>query len=258
MKLNTTNLFWITAAHILALIGIVFFWSWGGLAIAVLSLLLISPLGINLGYHRLMTHRALVVPKWLEYTLVTIGAMCGGGSPIAWAGAHRRHHRYANQELDPYNSSKGFWHSHILHLFIKEEIEAEDDRYVPDLYRDNYLVFLSKYWIWAALAVLVLLYFIGGIQLVLWGGFVRVVLMWHATWFVNSAAHMWGYRNYDTNDKTTNCWWVGLIAAGEGWHNNHHANPRLAAHGHRWWELDFTYAVIWILEKIGLATKVKR
>lgn len=108
------------------------------------------------------------------------------------------------------------------------------------------------------MATLPLLYLAGGIGWVLWGGFVRLVLTWHIMWFVNSATHKWGYRNYETDGTSTNCWWVGLLAAGEGWHNNHHAQPSCAAHGHRWWEFDQSFWIIRALEFVGLATDVKR
>jgi stearoyl-CoA desaturase (delta-9 desaturase) len=93
---------------------------------------------------------------------------------------------------------------------------------------------------------------------VLWGGFVRVVIMLHATWFVNSACHMWGYKNYPSRDLATNCWWAALLAAGEGWHNNHHAQPAVAAHGHKWWEFDLTWIMIRLLERLDLAWDIKR
>jgi len=259
-KWNRSNLFWISLVHVGALAAIPFF-TWEGLGLALFGLFVLAPLGINVGYHRLLCHRSFQSPKWVRYTLATIGAVIGAGPPIHWAAMHRVHHRYSDTPLDPHNSNLGFWYSHILHLFVEDEHEVDQDHlttYAPDLMKEPYLVFLNRHWLWGALAVLPLLYLWGGITFVLWGAFFRLMLTWHTMWFVNSASHMWGYRNYNTDDRTVNCWWVGLLAAGEGWHNNHHANPSCAAHGHRWWEFDLAFLYIRGLELCGLATQVKR
>lgn len=227
----------------------------------MIGLFIIAPIGVNVGYHRMLSHKAFVAPNWLVYFLITVGALVGAGPPLVWAAQHRLHHRFSDTEKDPHNSRKGFWYAHLLHLFYANDFdtnEAEWSKYVPDLVNDPYLKFLNKFWIPMALVVVVSMYFIGGISLVLWGSFFRVVISWHAMWFVNSASHMWGYRNHNTDDFTTNCWWVGILAAGEGWHNNHHANPSAAAHGEKWWEVDISYKIICALEWMGLATQVKR
>jgi len=139
------------------------------------------------------------------------------------------------------------------------------DRYAPDLAKDPVLVFLHRTFLWQNLllgaAIMGLGYAIGGdlytaIAYVAWGVFARMVYVLHITWFVNSASHIWGYRNYETSDQSRNLWWVGLTAFGEGWHNNHHAYQRLALHGHKWWEFDMTYRAIWLMEKVGLAWNV--
>ncbi len=245
--------------HLLALVAIPYF-TWGAFAVCFVGLFFIAPLGVNLGFHRLVTHRALKVPQWLEYIFVTLGAMVGGGPPLHWVAEHRLHHRYSDTEKDPHNSRKGFWFSHVTHLFYHKEFEDREEqwmKYVPDLSGNRYYVFLNRYWIAFAALTLPLLYFWGGLPFVFWGGFVRIVLMLHITWFVNSASHMWGYQNYKTSDYSKNCWWVGLLGAGEGWHNNHHAYPNSAAHGHYWWEIDTTYLAIRVLKFLGLAKQVK-
>jgi fatty-acid desaturase len=259
IRLNKSNLFWITLAHLLSVVAL-FYFSWENLAVALIGLFLVAPIGINIGYHRLLSHRAFKSPSWLEHAMVTVGAMTGGGPPLQWAASHRRHHRYSDREMDPHDSTKGFWYSHILHLFQETEIDEGDQwkSFVPDLLTDSYLVFLNKYWLWTSIATIGLLYVAGGLPYVLWGGFVRLVMSWHVMWFVNSATHKWGYRNYNTSDRSSNCWWVALLAAGEGWHNNHHAQPACARHGHKWWELDFSYAIIRSLEFLGLAHDVRR
>jgi stearoyl-CoA desaturase (delta-9 desaturase) len=148
----------------------------------------------------------------------------------------------------------------MFHLFQGRSQEELDSwlKLVPDLKNDRYYHFLNAAWIPLSALVLVPLYWAGGVGYVLWGGVVRIVLMLHFTWFVNSACHMWGYRNYNVNDRAMNSWWVALLAAGEGWHNNHHAHPYSATNRHRWWEFDFTYGIIWVFERLGLATHVRR
>lgn len=258
-RIHKANLFWIVTVHAVALAAIPWF-TWSGLALVAVGVFVLAPLGINVGYHRLLTHRGFTTPKSVRYILATIGAMVGAGPPIYWVAMHRLHHRFSDTDQDPHDSRRGFWYSHILHLFLKDERDTEEQvaAYAPDLVKEPYLVFLNRFWPLVTLPVLPLLYLAGGLEWMLWGGFVRTVATWHIMWFVNSASHMWGYRNYETNDQTVNCWWVGLLAAGEGWHNNHHANPSCAAHGHKWWELDLTFQFIRGLEFAGLAKHVKR
>lgn len=257
--LNLTNIFWITFVHLMTVAAIPFF-TWRAFSVSLCGLFILAPLGINLGYHRMLSHRGFVALPWLRNTLVTLGALAVGGPPIQWVVMHRIHHRFSDTEKDPHNSTKGFWYSHILHLFRKDELELDPNlvqTYAPDLLNDNYIQWLNKYWLLIAISGLPLLYMWGGLPFLMWGGFVRVAMGWHVMWFVNSASHMWGYRNFETKDNTVNCWWVGFLAAGEGWHNNHHADPACAAHGLKWWELDLTYAIILGFEKLGWITGVK-
>ncbi len=257
--IHRSNVFWILTVHVLALAAIPFF-TWSLFWVAMVGVFIVAPLGINMGYHRLLTHQAFRSPNWLTYTLVTIGAALGGGAPIYWAAAHRAHHHFSDQEGDPHNSRRGFWYSHVLHLFnftSEESTGSEVKKYASDLTKDTYLVWLNKNWLWFAVATIPLAYALGGVGLVLCGVFFRLALMWNIMWFVNSASHKWGYQTYKTNDETRNCWWVGLLAAGEGWHNNHHAFPRCAAHGRKWWEMDTTYMMIRGLEKMGIISHVK-
>jgi sn-2 palmitoyl-lipid 9-desaturase len=139
------------------------------------------------------------------------------------------------------------------------------NRFIPDLVNDPWAKFLAKFFVPVNLAFLGILlglgYWIGGwqtaISMAIWGGFLRIAYVWHITWFVNSATHVWGYRNYTTKDDSRNIWWVGLLAFGEGWHNNHHAQPSAARAGHRWWEVDITYGIIKLMQITGLAWKIQ-
>lgn len=259
-RIHYENIFWLTVVHLGALAAIPFF-SWGALGACLLLLFTISPIGINLCYHRLLTHRGLKVPQWLEYAFATVAAASAQGPMMVWVAEHRLHHRYSDKPGDPHSPKEGLFHAHMGHLFYHKPFEDEKDqwmKYVPDLATHAYYRFLNKYFVLVIISVAPLLYLWGGLPYVMWGMFVRIVLMWHITWSVNSAAHTWGYKTYETGDTSTNCWWVGILGGGEGWHNNHHYSPTCARHGREWYEFDPTYYFIRVLEFLGLATDVKK
>jgi len=257
----------LTAMHVGCLVA-PFFFSWSGLAIAIFFCWVTGGLGITLCYHRLLTHRSFKTPKWFEYILTTLGCMAWQGGPIQWVGVHRLHHLHSDQELDPHTPKHGFSWAHMFWCMHKEGFEgrcAVDA--ARDLQRDPGLRLLNRYF-WVIQFLLVpVIYLAGeaaanfglatsGLSWLLWGVCVRTVMVYHGTWFVNSASHTWGYRNYDTNDISTNLWWVALVSFGEGWHNNHHAHQRSAAHGLRWFEFDLTYWTIRLLGLVGLAKDI--
>jgi fatty-acid desaturase len=258
-KFSLEAAFWLVLVHVAAIAAIPFF-NWSAFGICMLLLFTISPVGVNLTYHRLLTHRSFKVPQWFEYVLATVGTLSGQGSPMLWVAEHRIHHKYSDTPKDPHSPREGFFHAHIGHLFYVKDHQEEKImlRYVPDLNKHAYYRFLHKYNVWIAFSILPLLYAMGGWSFVMWGGFVRVALMLHFTWFVNSATHTWGYRNFETRDQSRNCWWVALLSAGEGWHNNHHAQANCAAHGREWWEFDLTYNIIRGFEFLGLASNVNK
>lgn len=227
-------------------IGLMFFLHWvtGGL-------------GITLGWHRLVTHRSFQTPKWLEYLLVFFGSLSCQGGPIEWVGLHRHHHINSDRELDHHNSGLGFWWSHIGWMLHEIPARKEIGRYTKDIANDPVYQFLQKYFLPLQIVFAIALYAIGGWSFVVWGIFVRLILVYHCTWLVNSATHRFGYRTYESSDRSTNCWWVALLTYGEGWHNNHHAFQYSARHGLQWWELDLTWMMICFLEKVGLAQKVR-
>ena len=198
-----------------------------------------------------------------------LGTLAGEGPPITWVAVHRKHHRFSDQQGDPHSPHDGGWWSHVLWMFPRPndpKWQKMMQTYGKDMLKDPFFRLLDKTFLLWHIGLGVILLSAGwlcwdlrtGISLLVWGMFLRLVYVLHITWLVNSASHMWGYRNYETSDDSRNLWWVGLLAFGEGWHNNHHAFPGRAAHGHRWWEIDVTYLAILAMEKVGLAWKVIR
>lgn len=267
-RFNWYVIFWIGLLHVGALAA-PFYFTWSGLALCVFLHWLNGSIGICLGYHRLLTHGSFQTYSWVRWLLAACGGLAGEGSALFWVAMHRKHHAFSDQEGDPHSPHDGAWWSHMLWLFPGETSEFRNKlfrKWAPDLLKDPMLRFLDMAFLpiqlLFALAVFGLGYALGGMPMaiswVVWGVFLRLVLVLHTTWLVNSASHMWGYRNYQTTDDSRNNWFVAIIAYGEGWHNNHHAHPRMAMHGHRWWEFDLTHWVICGMEKCGLAWKVCR
>lgn len=252
----------------LGAIAAFFFFSWTNLLIAALLYVAAINAGIGMGYHRLLVHRGYQVPKAVEYFLAICGTLALEGGPIAWVATHRIHHQHSDHTGDPHTPQEGTWWAHMGWIITGRALNAETSalaHYAPDLAKDRFHVWLSKFH-WIPLSVLAVgLLLIGsaiggihaGVGLVLWAIFLRVVLGLHATWLVNSATHIHGARRFETKDESRNSWWVALLTGGEGWHNNHHANPVSARHGLAWYELDPNYYGIWLLKKLGLARHVR-
>lgn len=280
------KIFWshaisVSAVHLLALLALLpWCFSWSGVLTCFLGLYVFGTLGINLGYHRLLTHRGLVVPKWLEHGLAMLGMCCLEDTPARWVAVHRMHHQHSDEQEDPHSPLVSVAWGHVGWLFVQSRDHyglGKFERYSRDLLRDPFYFRLERGMRSMSLVVYVahaLVFFLAGfaiqslrtgdvsqglrfgVSLLVWGVFLRTVLVWHITWSVNSLSHVWGYRNYETRDRSRNNWFVALISNGEGWHNNHHWDQRCAAHGHRWWEFDVTYISIRLLECVGLATQV--
>jgi stearoyl-CoA desaturase (delta-9 desaturase) len=235
------------------------FFSWWAIGVAVL-LYVITGLGITLGYHRLLTHRSLSVPKPLEYLIALCGVLSLQGGPLDWVATHRAHHAHSDADGDPHDANKGMPWAHFEWLFRtnKDRVEVDEyPRWVPDLLKDPTYVALDKYHLVLSILLGVVLFLIGGWSFVVWGLFARLVFTYHCTWLVNSASHAVGYQTFRTDDRSTNNWWVALLSFGEGWHNNHHAFPFSARHGLRWFEFDPTYYTIKVLRWLRLAKNVK-
>jgi len=216
-------------------------------------------LGITLSYHRQLSHRSFMTPKWLEYALAYCGVLAGQGDPLEWVSSHRYHHVHTDTPLDPHSPYEGFFWSHMGWLLDnKVTLDRVGRRNnLSDLMSQRYYRWLGKTYPWHMVGMFVVLFALGGIPAVVWAGALRLVYVYHVTWFVNSAAHVWGRQKYKTSDLSRNNWWVALLAWGEGWHNNHHAFEYSARHGLEWWQLDITWLLICFLGKIGLAKNIK-
>jgi stearoyl-CoA desaturase (delta-9 desaturase) len=272
----------ILSVHLLALLAFVpWLFSWIGVIAMFAGVHLFGTFGINLCYHRLLTHRSLAVPKWLEHFFATIALCCLQDTPIRWVATHRLHHTHSDDSSDPHTPHDGFFWCHMGWLFRRNPALRSlsfYEKYARDLLGDSYYLFLERHpatIVWVYLAQTVVYYLAGfglgwlaagnvlagvqlGLSLVVWGVFARTVFTWHITWSVNSLTHCFGYRNYATDEGSRNNWFVAMVAAGEGWHNNHHHDPASASVQHRWWEIDLTYYTIAVLEWLGLAQSVIR
>jgi stearoyl-CoA desaturase (delta-9 desaturase) len=249
--------------------------SWTGLLLIPLGNYVFCSLGIGAGFHRLLTHRSYSCPKWLEHTFAILGVCCLQDSPARWVAIHRLHHQHSDEPPDPHSPAVNWFWGHVGWLFVENRQLsrlATYERYARDILQDPFYFRLERnlLWVWVYVIHTALFYlagmtigwiasgtYLGGVQfglsLVLWGVIFRTLYTWHVTWGVNSAAHLWGYRNYNTAENSRNNWLIALATNGDGWHNNHHAQPRAAAHGfHRWWELDVTYLTLRLLSLFGL------
>ena len=233
------------------------YFSWTAVGVALGLHCLTIGLGISLGFQRLAAHRTFKVPKWLEYFVIFCGTLACQGGVKGWVGYHRLHHLHSDQLGDPHDSTQGLWWCHIGWLMHEVPGNAELARYTKDISSDPFYNFCHRYYIELQLGLAVLLYAWGGMPFLVWGIFARLFVGFHATCFVNSVCHNFGYRSHVTGNRSTNCWWVALLTFGEGWHNNHHALPTSARFGWRWWEVDAVWQTVRLLRAIGLATQVK-
>lgn len=246
---------WLVVTHVLAAAAF-FFFSWGAFVVFLSLYFVTACLGITMGFHRMLSHRSFKAHRWLEAFLALCGTLALQGGPLQWVAKHRMHHGYSDTGRDPHDASRGFWFSHmgwILQRTPEFDDASQHKKYLRDLAADPVLGWLSLAWVQVSLQVGlgVILLLAGGVGYVLWGVFFRLAFVYHVTWLVNSAAHVWGYRTYRTEDRSTNLWWVGLLAFGEGWHNNHHAQPGAVHVQHRWWEIDVTWMMIRVFHALG-------
>ena len=268
-------------AVVLPLVGFAFamvsLWGWGfgwvdfGLLVGMYAL---SALGITVGFHRYFTHKSFETNAVVRFILAALGSMAVQGSVLRWVAQHRRHHQHSDTPADPHSPHhhghgimgmlRGFWHAHIGWAFQPDVVGL--DRYVTDLRKFVSIRIASALfplWILLGLVVPAVLGGVitgtwgGALFGLIWGGLVRVFLVHHITWSVNSVCHLWGSQPYPDKDHSRNNLVFGVLALGEGWHNNHHAFPTSARHGLCWWQIDVSYYVIRALALVGLAWKVR-
>lgn len=247
--------------------------SWTDFGLLV-GMYVVTTLGITVGFHRLFVHRSFETYLPIKVLLAVLGSMAVQGNLLTWVGLHRRHHQHSDTPTDPHTPYhhgkgavawlKGYWHSHIGWFF--DPLPADLDHYTKDLRKSSALRRVSAlfpHWVVLSLLIPAVLGGIisgtwaGAASGLLWGGFVRIFLVHHVTWSVNSACHLWGLRTYVSNDMSRDNLVFGVLAMGEGWHNTHHAFPTSARHGLRWWQPDASYMLIRALEAVGLAWNVK-
>jgi stearoyl-CoA desaturase (delta-9 desaturase) len=238
---------------------------------------LLTAVGVTVGFHRLLTHRSFQTSKPIEYTFAVLGSMAVQGPVISWVADHRKHHAHTDEEGDPHSPHighdgglrgvmAGLWHAHSGWL-MSTQGRADWKRYAPDLYEDTGMRTISRRFVplvFFSLALPAIAGYLvsgtlaGAATGLLWGGLVRVFFVHHITWSVNSVCHFVGSRRFDTDDRSTNVFWLALPSLGESWHHNHHAFPRSAVHGLRGWEVDPSALIIGTMEKLGLAWNVVR
>lgn len=225
--------------------------------ILMLAFYFITGLGVTIGYHRMLTHRSFQASSLTRAILLILGCMAFEGAPADWAATHIKHHAHSDEEDDPHSPTHGFWHAHFGWLFSTKNFPPPE-QYAPHLLADPVVAFVQR---WAALWMglsLLLPFLIGGWTGLLWGGGVRIFLLTHMTWSVNSVCHCFGRRPFETTDQSHNQWVVGFFGFGEGWHNNHHAFPQSAFHGLRWWQFDLSGVLIRTMERLHLVWNVHR
>lgn len=222
----------------------------------LLVMYVLTALGVTVGYHRMLTHRSFQPHPVVKAIFLILGSMSLEGAALEWTATHTRHHALADKEGDPHSPVDGFFHAHIGWMF-KDRL-ADPNVYCRHLLKDPVVMFISRtFFLWVILS-LAIPFALGGWTGLLWGGLVRIFLAHHVTWCVNSVCHTFGKREFETPDQSRNEWVVGLLAMGEGWHNNHHAFPRSAFHGLHWWQFDMSGYTIWALERVGLVKNVYR
>ena len=277
LGLKITNI----AAIVLPFAGlvatIVALWGWGFTwthLFVMIGLYVATGFGITIGFHRLFTHKSFETNRFCQAVFAIIGSMAVEGPVFTWVATHRRHHQHSDDEQDPHSPHlhgegykgllKGMWHSHCGWLFDKEYPKLQ--AYIPDLMKSRMLVWINKtFTLWVVIGLLIPTV-IGGLATMSWGGaligflsggLARVFLVHHLTWSINSVCHLWGSRPYRSHDESRNNVVFGVLAMGEGWHNNHHAFPTSARHGLAWWQFDASYYVIRVMEWLGLAWQVR-
>jgi stearoyl-CoA desaturase (delta-9 desaturase) len=241
---------------------------------AMIAMYSLAGFGVTIGFHRLLTHRSFETPRPVRLLLAILGSSAGQGMLIRWCATHRRHHQQSDRDGDPHSPHlhgegftamlRGLYHAHVGWCFDADRPDLA--RSVPDLLNDRTMLLIDQlYFLWVALGLLIPAVAMGlwshswhgFISGLIWGGLVRVFLMQHVTWSINSACHVWGKRPFRSNDHSANNFPIAIVSLGEGWHNNHHAFPTSARHGLHWWQFDASWVVIRTMKLMGLAWDVR-
>jgi stearoyl-CoA desaturase (Delta-9 desaturase) len=274
---RTANLAGVVVPFVGVLTAIVMLWNRAidlNDLIIMFVMYMVTAVGITVGFHRLLTHRAFASYAWVERTFAVLGSLSVQGSVLDWVADHRKHHAHTDREGDPHSPHvghgsglAGLWHAHVGWL-LETQGQADWKRYAADLYEDPGMRRIGRRFPLLALLSLLIptvLGFVldgftagGAVRGLIWGGLVRIFFVHHITWSVNSVCHFFGSRRFDVDDHSTNVGWLAVLSLGESWHHNHHAFPRSAYHGLRWWEVDPSGVIISGLEKVGLAWNVIR
>jgi stearoyl-CoA desaturase (delta-9 desaturase) len=274
---RTTNLLGVIVPFLGVVAAVILLWNRAVDAIdlgILAAMYLLTALGVTVGFHRLLTHRSFQTYPWLERLFAVLGSLSVQGSVLDWVADHRKHHAHTDREGDPHSPHvghgsglRGLWHAHVGWL-LETQGQSDWKRYAPELYEDSamrrigrrfpLLVLVSLLLPTAAGFVLHGFTAAGALRGYLWGGLARIFLVHHVTWSVNSVCHFFGSRRFEIDDRSTNVGWLSLVSLGESWHHNHHAVPRSAYHGLRWWELDPSGLIISAMRRAGLAWNVVR
>jgi stearoyl-CoA desaturase (Delta-9 desaturase) len=274
---RTANLLGVVVPFVGVLLAIVLLWNRAvdGTDLAIMGgMYVLSAVGVTVGFHRLLTHRAFQTYPWLERTFAVLGSLSVQGSVLDWVADHRKHHANTDRDGDPHSPHvghgsglRGLWHAHVGWL-LETQGQADWKRYATELYEDPKMRRIGRRFpllVVLSLALPTLAGFIlhgftleGALRGYIWGGLVRIFFVHHITWSVNSVCHFFGSRRFDIDDQSTNVAWLSLFSLGESWHHNHHAFPRSAYHGLRWWELDVSGLIISAMQRLGLAWNVVR
>ena len=277
LSVRTVNLVAIVAPFVALCAAIWAFWGvgfhWTELWLLLVGYV-ITGLGITIGFHRLLTHKSFETTGWLKAVFTIAGSMAAEGPAIGWAANHRQHHRHSDTHDDPHSPHlhgggvrgvlRGLWHAHTGWLMT--HVQSDRARWTPDLEEDKVYRFVDRtflFWLGLSLVIpgvigwAVAGNWVGGMMGFIWGGAIRILLVHHITWSVNSICHVWGSRPFRSKDESRNNPIVGVLAFGEGWHNNHHAFPASARHGLKWWQFDSSWIIIKTLEKVGLVWDVR-
>jgi stearoyl-CoA desaturase (Delta-9 desaturase) len=274
---RTANLAGVVLPFIGTLVAIVMLWNRAvdlTDLIVLVVMYMVTAVGITVGFHRLLTHRAFASYPWVERTFAVLGSLSVQGSVMDWVADHRKHHAHTDREGDPHSPHvghgsglSGLWHAHVGWL-LETQGQADWNKYAAELYEDPAMRMIGRRF--PQLAVLSLLIptvadwalhdftAAGALRGLVWGGLVRIFFVHHVTWSVNSVCHFFGSRRFDLDDHSTNVGWLAVLSLGESWHHNHHAFPRSAYHGLRWWEVDPSGVIIAGMQKVGLAWNVVR